>query len=290
MPTASRVVQRKVNWGYGNEEYYKNATTFVKALYQAYPHVPKEELKQLVVDAENQGGKPWAPSVLWSQIGKYVARKYVTPPSTQLKGLVPEIPHEDLRNYWDSTFKTVLYAMVDGKLVTEQKSETDVGHAEINLLRELDKWILQQGWKTSDTAGHELVIIINNSCCMNCSWNIYHWDSREYFHSVSIHFANPYEKDTHFTPSTLLLRAGGIDVKTISVTSDLLPAATGNKDARFRQQERAEKDTATSSFYQQWQNEHSQSSAFVSSYPNLHVPPNTEGGTQKLEGFKLKHY
>jgi hypothetical protein len=36
-PPTGRVVQRTVNWGQGNEDYFQSAPKFLSALYQAYP-------------------------------------------------------------------------------------------------------------------------------------------------------------------------------------------------------------------------------------------------------------
>lgn len=280
-------MQCTVKWGYGNEPHFASSKAFIKALKETYPHVPGGDLEFLVNDAERQDDS-WAPHTLWGTIKKHIAQNYVAPSTTILSGSIPQIPHEDLRNYWDSTFKTMLYAVIDGQCVAEEKSETNVGHAEEKLLKQLDKWISSKGWQIIDIAEHELTIYINNSCCVNCSWNIYHWEGREFFHTVKIYFANIYQEQTDFTPSTLLLRGGGVDVQPISVTSTLLPRATGKKDERFREDNRKQKDLEVNSKFQKWAKENTSSSMKL--FPDLHVSPNQLGKKQTLEQFQVHSY
>lgn len=277
------VVQRTIAWKPDHEvPAFRSKEAFIGSLATDFAYLKADydvdiraELKLFVDEAEGQKGRPWHPRTLRQQIEANLLKKYPKKSRQLGEGQKTSIDAVEFEHYFISTFKTLLEARVtyrgpdpknpNGQWIAGSQSykttnDSEHDHAENNLIKELNKLISLMNWQDDERGNRSIEIIINNSPCWKCAAQIYSWEFRDLFDSISIRFANLYDEGGYFTHATTLLRSGGVSMAVMSVMSELQPIVSGALD---KYGERARKDLRVAAAFEKWKQETGKKYAYV---------------------------
>jgi AID/APOBEC-like deaminase family protein len=253
---AGTALQRQITWKPDAPQIYaRSSASLLDELSAEFRHVDRKEIAGLIRSVEEQNAK-WSPFQAYRGIANALRESH-PPPGEALDLTGTNITRDEAEWYFISNFKTFAEVIIDGVHRFEFFNTPDDNHAEDNMMKALDRFIVSKRWHEDFSGTHTILMRINNSPCKRCARRIYDWDFRDIFVDFDIQFANMYEKGENFTKATTKLRSGGMVLSLMSVTNDLVPLLKEEKRiAKAAIEERARKDTLEAMDWSNWQVEH----------------------------------
>jgi hypothetical protein len=243
-------LQRRIVWKpESSQQYARGAAQLLDQLAVEFPHVEKEELQRRLGEVEGARVE-WTPSQARRGIADHLRATFGLPlKSIQMHAT--SITMEDAETCFLKGFKTFVEVVVDGRYAAKFTNTTGE-HAERNATAWLDDLIRREGWDTNFAGAHTLEMRISNSPCESCAAWLYEWGKRDIFVEFTISFANMYDMEGGFTTATTKLRSGGVLMRPMSVTGDLLPLIDKEYELKAQHETRRKKDYKTAVGWTNW--------------------------------------